>query len=284
MSPPTVAFTLRPGALPPVAISHDVSVYENVIVPFEGSLAGRVVLSPASDLAWRQGARMVVVTNTDASDKSSKAAVKLQAIAKSGADVEFWVDLEHPLADASLKAVAYRKDPMLCVATPRASSTLRRRRKALGQLVTDTVARATVPVLVVGPSADVSRGLAMTELVVVLDCTPSAEGLLDFAVEWCEGFKLRLIATAAPASGTGFTRPDLQQYLDQRVDRVKAPGGVAAELIDEGDEADEVVALLDRHPDAIVLVSANHGKAGGLGGFATKLATTSPRPVLVHAG
>jgi nucleotide-binding universal stress UspA family protein len=261
-----------------------VSVYENVIVPFEGTLSARVVLSPASDLAWRQGARMVVVTNTDASDKSSKAAVKLQAIAKSGADVEFWVDLEHPLADAALKAVAYRKDPMLVVATPRPTGTLRRRRRALGQLVTDVVTRATVPVLVVGPTADVSRGLAMTELIVVLDCTPSAELLLSFAVEWCEAFKLRLVVTAAPAPGTNFTRPDLQQYLDQRVDPLSLPGGVTAELIEEGDEADGVLELIGRHVDAVCLVSVNHGKAGGLGPFSTKVATNSPRPVLVHNG
>ena len=40
----------------------------------------------ANDLAWRCDARMVVVSNTDAGDRSSKAAVKLQAIARSGAE------------------------------------------------------------------------------------------------------------------------------------------------------------------------------------------------------
>src|SRR5579862_4583025 len=98
---------------------------------------------------------MVVVSNTDASDRSSKAAVKLQAIAKSGADVEFWIDLEHPLPEAALKAVAYRQDSMLCVASPRPSGALRKRRRTVGHLVGDVVARATVPVLVIGPQADI---------------------------------------------------------------------------------------------------------------------------------
>jgi hypothetical protein len=262
-------------------------VYENVIVPFDGSLEGRVVLAPSSDLAWRARARMVVVSNTDVSDKSSKAAVKLQAIAKSGADVEFWVDLEHPLADAALKAIAYRQDPIVCVASPRPTGTLRRKRKGLGQLLLDVTSRCTVPMLLIGPQADTSRGLAMTELVTVLDCTPSAEEVLAFAVEWSQSFKLRLTLTAAPAPGTNFTRADLEQYLDQRLDRVGAPGGAGIELIDEGDGldgADGVAALLTARDSAVALVSSNHGKPGGLGVFTTKLASIAPRPILVRPG
>ena len=259
-------------------------VYENVIVPYDGSLDGRVVLAPANDLAWRCNARMVVVSNTDAGDRSSKAAVKLQAIAKSGADVEFWIDLEHPLAEAALKAVAYRQDSMLCVASPRPSGTLRKRRRAVGHLVSDVVARATVPVLVVGPQADIGRGLAMTELVVVLDCTPNAEEVLAFAVDWCKSLKLRMIVTASPAPGTNFSRSDLQQYLDQRVDGFTAPGGVVTELLGGDGEAGGAVTLLEEHDSSVALVSANHGRSGGLGLFASKVVLGANRPVLVRPG
>jgi hypothetical protein len=265
-------------------IGHDVGVYENVIVPFEGTPESRVVLAPASDLAWRCGAHVVVVSNTGASDKSSKAAVKLQAIAKSGADVEFWIDLEDPLAEAALKAVAYRDDPVLCVACPRPSGGRRRRRHVLGQLVSDVTARASVPTLIVGPLADVSRGLAMTELVVVLDCTPSADVLLRFAVEWCSAFKLRLVVTAAPAAGTNFTRPDLHQYIDQRVDQLTAPGGVGIEMLQGDDDVVGLCELLEARDSTVALLSANHGKAGGLGAFTTKVVTSAPRPVLVRPG
>ena len=276
--------TLRADSTPErVGIGHDGRVYENVIVPFDGSPDGRVVLGPANDLAWRCDARMVVVSNTDAGDRSSKAAVKLQAIAKSGADVEFWIDLEHPLAEAALKAVAYRQDSMLCVASPRPTSTLRKRRRSIGHLVSDVVARATVPVLVIGPQADIGRGLAMTELVVVLDCTPTADQLLAFAVAWSRSLKLRMIVTACPAPGTNFSRSDLQQYLDQRVDGLTAPGGVGTELI-QGDDAEAVVELLGERDSSVVAVSANHGKPGGLGIFSSKLALNAPRPVLVRPG
>ena len=259
-------------------------MYENVIVPFDGSLEGRVVLAPANDLAWRCDARMVVVSNTDAGDRSSKAAVKLQAIAKSGADVEFWIDLEHPLAEAALKAVAYRQDSMLCVASPRPTGALRKRRRSVGHLVGDVVARATVPVLVIGPQADIGRGLAMTELVVVLDCTPSAEEVLAFGVAWSKALKLRMVVTASPAPGTNFSSADLQPYLDERVDGLSAPGGVVTELLGGEADAAGVVEMLAERDSSVVLVSANHGKAGGLGIFSTHLVMHAPRPVLVRPG
>jgi nucleotide-binding universal stress UspA family protein len=259
-------------------------VYENVIVPFEGTLESKRVLAPASDLAWRCGAHMVVVSNTDASDKSSKAALKVQAMAKSGSDVEFWVDLEHSVVDAALKAVAYRQGSMLCVATSAPTGALHRKRRGPGQLVQDIVARATVPVLVVGPRADLALGLAMTELVVILDCTPSAESLLAFAIEWATAFKLRLVVAASPAPGTSFSAADLQQYLDQRIDGVSVPGGVRTEGLAEGGGPATVVALLDAHDSAVGLLTANHGKAGGLGSFSEKVVAESPRPVLVRPG
>ena len=70
-------------------------VYENVIVAFDGSGQGRAALAPAGDLAWRCGAKIVIVNNTDASDRASREALKTRAMSLSGADVDFWVDLDH---------------------------------------------------------------------------------------------------------------------------------------------------------------------------------------------
>ncbi len=129
-----------------------------------------------------------------------------------------------------------------------------------------------MPVLVIGPQADIGRGLAMTELVVVLDCTPSADEVLAFGVEWSKAFKLRMIVTASPAPGTNFAPSDLQQYLDQRVEGLTAPGGVGTELMrgQPDGEADAVSELLAERDSSVALISANHGKAGGLGIFAVE--------------
>src|SRR5690606_35541500 len=88
-------------------------VYENVIVPFDGSPQGRGALAPAADLAWRCGARIVIVNNTDASDKASRAELKTRAMSLSGADVDFWVDLEHSLGRALVEAARFRPDPIV---------------------------------------------------------------------------------------------------------------------------------------------------------------------------
>ena len=42
------------------------AVYDNVIVPFDGAMSGRVALAPAADLAWRCGARVVIVNQLQA--------------------------------------------------------------------------------------------------------------------------------------------------------------------------------------------------------------------------
>src|SRR5262245_7669669 len=82
-------------ARPLEAMRHNVAVFQNVIVPFDGSLPARAALAPAADLAWRCGGRIVIVNNTDASDKASRDALKSRAMSMSGADVDFWVDVDH---------------------------------------------------------------------------------------------------------------------------------------------------------------------------------------------
>ena len=90
-------------------------MYQNVIVPNDGTPDARLALAPATDIAWRCGAKTVVVSNTAATDKDSKAAVKLQAMAKSEKEVELWVDLEHRLPEAVLQAAAHSRG---CVVLP----------------------------------------------------------------------------------------------------------------------------------------------------------------------
>ena len=196
--------------------------------------------APANDLAWRCDARMVVVSNTDAGDQSSKAAVKLQAIAKSGADVEFWIDLEHPLAEAALKAVAYRPrlhavrghaptDGHPAQAAPLASATWwatwwpgpacrcwssgRGRHRS-------------------GPGHDRAGGGARLHAQRRRGCWPSR-------VEWCKALKLRLIVTAVAGAGHQLhpVGPPAVPRPAGRWAR-RRPAASATELLQGDDEAD----------------------------------------------
>ncbi|MGZ4683250.1 MAG: hypothetical protein ACXV8G_12390 [Acidimicrobiales bacterium] len=177
-------------------------MYQNVIVPNDGTLEGRSALAPAADLAWRCGARVVNVSNTELSDKSSKAAVKGHAIAQSAADVEFWVDLENDLPVAVLAAAQYRTNPIYCVPSPPTRGLLGRRKGVLAPLAAEVATRAEAAVVVVGPVVDIARGLPMTELVAVLDGRDGSDELVVLAEQWAQLFKLRLVLTAVAGPGS----------------------------------------------------------------------------------
>jgi len=262
-------------------MGHDEQVYENVIVPNDRSREGRIVFAPAADLAWRCGARVVNVSNTDVSSKSAQAAVKQQAIFKTAADVEYWVDLDHTLAEATLKAASFRPAPIICAASAERRSRLFGRRKPqLSSVVATLAEQAEVPVLVVGPVTDTSRGLPMTELVVVLDGTPEGDAVLPSAVTWAEQFKLRLIFTALSEHGPLTDRSSVQQHIDLKANSVEAPGGVGVELVQGAGGVDDLATLLAAHEDAVVMLAA--GPVGTpLSKDGAALILVSPRAVVL---
>ena len=255
-------------------MGHDDPVYENVIVPNDRSREGRIVFAPAADLAWRCGARVVNVSNTDVSGRSAQAAVKQQAIFKTAADVEYWVDLDHTLAEATLKAVSFRPTPIICVASPRPESRLFSGRKSrLSPLVATLTEESPVPVLVVGPATDTSRGLPMTELVVVLDGTPEGDAVVELAVTWAEQLKLHLVFTALSEHGPLTDRSAVQQHLDLNANSVNIAGGVGVELVQGSGGVDDLVSLLAGHEDAVVMM--------GAGPVGTRLSKDSSALILV---
>ena len=102
-------------------------MFHHVIVPFDGTLEARAALAPAADLAWRSGAKVVIVTTFAIDDEVAHFVLKSQAIAKSGADVDFWVDAHAELGDAVLEATRYRSEPIICMASRYRNSGLVRR-------------------------------------------------------------------------------------------------------------------------------------------------------------
>src|SRR6185436_16784588 len=230
------------------------AVYQNVIVPSDGTLEGRSALAPAADLAWRCGARVVNVSNTDLSDKSSKAAVKGHAIAQSAADVEFWVDLENDLPVAALAAAQYRANPIFCVPSPTPRGRLGRRRNALAPVALEVATRAEAAVVVIGPVVDVARGLPMTEIVAVLDGLDGSDELVVLAEQWAQVFKLRLVLTAVAGPGSVDNRATQQHYLEQRAAGRQAPGGVDVELVQGDDAVAGLAELLTEHENCIAMM------------------------------
>ncbi len=262
-------------------------MYDNVIVPFDSSPSGRTALAPAGDLAWRCGGRVVIVTNTDASDKASKAAIKSRAMSQSGSDADFWVDLEHSLGTALVEAAKFRTKPIICVsAKGKPGGLLKGKRWAIPSLVQEVLESSPVPVLVIGPEADTSRGLPMTEIVVSTDGSEDSEQILPLAAEWARSMKLKftLIGVASEKSETTRAESD---YLSERIAELRDRVPEAhSELVRATDPVEGILRFMDAHENAILAMST-HGRTGGsgrsaVGSVAQQVIARSKRAVLLR--
>jgi nucleotide-binding universal stress UspA family protein len=258
------------------------AVYDNVIVPFDGALSGRVALAPAADLAWRCGARVVIVNNTETQSTDAQASLKSRAMSMSGADVDFWVDTSHDLGGALLEAARFRTKPMICMAM-RGKSTLRKR-FSLPPMAEQVFRSADVPVMVIGPSCDTSRGLPMLELVASLDGSVASEQILPLAIEWSRTLKLRLVIVGGVAANKGGSHAGETEYLQGHVEAIRGEvADVRYELIEASDASEGLVSFLRQHEDAVICMST-HGRSKGrglLGNVALSVIGASPRAVVL---
>lgn len=260
-------------------------MYQNVIVPFDGTLSARSALAPAADLAWRCGARVVIVNNTEASDQVSRDALKARAMSMSGADVDFWVDLERSIGQAVIEAAKFRDDPLVCVSVRTRTSGFRRK-QVLTAMAAEVLTGAPAPVLVIGPETDVSSGLGVGELLVALDGSPASEQILPVAVEWAQALRLRVVVAGVVRSGGGGIEAHTGEagYLQNHVAKVsREVDDVDFELLEAVDPASGLADWLAGHPTAIAALTT-HGRGGvddkPLGSVAQAVLLRSRRPLL----
>ena len=260
-------------------------MYQNVIVPFDGPLPARAALAPAADLAWRFGGRVVIVNNTEASDAASRDALKSRAMSMSGADVDFWVDVGGSVGHALVEAARFRDDPIICLPVRTKTGGLRRK-PVVSAVAAEVLRDSPVPVLVIGPETDVSRGLTMGEVVVALDGSAVSEMALPTAMTLAGGLKSRVTLVGVVREGTGGEASHQAEaaYLRGHRDRMAGEGVEATyELIEAVDPATGLIDRLGREDDAIVVMST-HGRSGvddkPLGSVAQGVLLRSPRPML----
>ncbi len=238
-------------------------MYENVIVPFDGTQPGRAALAPAADLAWRCGARIVIVNNTEVNDNASRDALKNRAMSMSGSDVDFWVDTNHDLGEALVEASKFRSNPMICIAMKTKAGL--RKRFSLTPLAEQVFKGAEVPVMVIGPNADTSRGLPMVEIVASLDGSPASEHILRMAGDWARTMKLKLILVGVVADSTPGPHTGELDYLKAHAESLKSQiPDTSYELISAPDPIAGLVDFMRAHTDGVLCMST-HGRSGGKG-------------------
>ncbi len=240
------------------------------------------MLGPTKDLAWRLGARTVIVSNSDASEKASTRALKQKAQSLSGPDTDFWIDHDRSLADAVLAAAEHRSNPLICLAVrPRSGLTLRR--AVLDFAVARILIQASVPVMIVGPSADVTVGLATNELVASLDGSPESEQILPLAARWARELHAPLTLVGVSRTPAEQSRSE-RRYLDDRL--ALLPSGkdpTRSHLIEADEPGKAICAYLRERPGALMMMST-HGRSGvdeePLGSVAQSVLLHASRPVI----
>jgi nucleotide-binding universal stress UspA family protein len=240
-----------------------VTVYDTVIVPFDGAQPGRAALSPATDLAWRCGARVVIVNNTDASDQGARNSLKSRAMSMSSADVDFWVDINRDLGESLLEATRYRPNPLIAITMKNKPGL--RKRFSLTPVAEHVLRLAEVPVLVVGPNTEIDQGLPMTEVVASLDGSPASEQILGLAAYWAHNMSVRLtlvgvVAETSPGPHTGEI-----EYLESHAEALRhhVPD-TSYELLSSSDPVTGLVEYMRTRDDAVLCMST-HGRTGGRG-------------------
>ncbi|MCC5952983.1 MAG: universal stress protein [Acidimicrobiia bacterium] len=261
-------------------------MYENVIVPFDGTVPGRAALAPATDLAWRCGARVVIVNNSEVSDQRSREVLKGRAMSLSGADVDFWVDTDLSLGKAALQAAKHRPAPILCVSARAKPSALDRQRGRVGPVVDEVLLGAACPVLLIGPETDLSRGLPLTEIIVGLDGSPASEAMLPVAAAWARSMKLRLVVGGVVSPKRSDDHQREEHYLQRQTASVQSSAPEARyELVVASEPAAGIVELAATREDAVVAMST-HGRKGSakapLGAAAHRVLSRCPRALLVQ--
>ena len=261
-------------------------MFDYVLVPSDGGPELRAALTPASDLAWRCGAKLVVISTTPATDEASRLMLKSEAIAQSGSDIDFWVDLDHEIGKALVLAASFRPNSIICTAARYKQGGLMRRRTVV-EIPRSVFTETPTPILAIGPDADVSRGLPMGEVVMVHDGSAQCETTLAIAAEWAVRLKLELVIVGllAPTASTDerdWLVPRLEAALADVTGRVPV---ASLEIVESRDPVETMVAFLTEHRESIFVVGPDKdGSATATpGSFGAALLRTAPQALLFPA-
>ncbi len=261
-------------------------MFDYVLVPSDGGPELRAALTPGSDLAWRCGAKLVVISTTPATDEASRLTLKSEAIAQSGADIEFWVDLDHGIGEAVVIAASFRPNSVICTASRYKQGALLRRR-AVVEIPRTVFTETPTPILAMGPETDVSRGLPMGEIVMVHDGSESCAGTVATAAEWALRLKLEFVMVGLLSPNASVDERDwLVERLEAAIADVAGRVPVASLVIVEArDPVDTMAAFLTEHRESILVVGPDKdGSAtASPGSFGAALLRVTPQALFFPA-
>jgi nucleotide-binding universal stress UspA family protein len=259
-------------------------LYDNLIVPFDGSAAARHVSTYAADMARVLEAQLVMVTSAELGSSADLDRLKSHAVAMSQQTVDVWIDAQHKPSLAVAESVHHRPASLVCMATHARTGLWR----AVGGSVAESVLRhVDVPVLLFGPAWEAAPSFHPTRMIVAIDGSRTSEEILPIADEWVArlGLECTMVHVDTGEEHSIGRAPEVAD----RIGQLSAPfveRGAELSIIDASEVPAAIVDLADRHPGAVVAL-ATHGRAGvqrlATGSIAMEVVSAAPVPVLVRS-
>jgi nucleotide-binding universal stress UspA family protein len=272
---------------------EEFTMYKTVIVPVDGSRLAEAALGPATVLAKRCDAEVLLFSVVDDRKRQDARDSYLGGLADqiTGVPVKSLVALGAEPAVAIADVAREEDRAIVCMSTPGRGGVAR---VLLGSVAEDVLRRMIGPVLLTGPHTRPDASPVAGQLMVCLDGSHHGEAILPLAAAWAQQFAMELY---------------LVQVLDPDVERqlraAKVPTGdvredaylarVARRLRDEGIPVDwEVLhgtrsadAIIDRarHPDVSLVALSTLGRTGlrgvAIGSVARHIVHDNPSPTLL---
>jgi len=241
-------------------------VPQTIIVPLDGSAFAERALGPASSVARRTGAPVVVLTARQGGVVMEPATYLSQVAQAAGiADPEPVVIDDRLAASAIVSVTGEARDPLVCMTTHARGGP---GHALFGSVAEEVLRRVSAPVLLVGPrvSSDI---LEPAHLVVGLDGSDCSTAILPVAASLAValGVDLTLVTMVDPtARGGDGAATEMSGEEARNLERLAKGleadcGPVAAKVLAASDPAHAIVEFAASRPGTVVAL-ATHGRTG----------------------
>lgn len=267
-------------------------MYQNIIVPLDGSETAARALGPAVALADDyDGTVTLVSVVTPNGVASATETLRAQAAAAGIDDPEIDLLVSHRSpADHLLEALDTDPASLLCMATTGRS----RLGQALGSVAEELLRARTGPFMLVGPECEPGSFKPQGRMVVTIDGSETGEEILPLASAWSIAYRLepQVVMVVDPEVGAALSRATggdtgahvpveraahrMSQSIERPADWEVLHGrDVAGAIVDHAAEA-----------GASAIAMTTHGRTGlprvVLGSVAMEVVHRAPCPVLIH--
>lgn len=263
-------------------------LYDQIIVPFDGTKEAGAAAQIGADLSALFGAPMLLLTSARTDQPRDVVLLKERAMSMSTDAVEVWVESETTPGRAVASVAAHRSNALVVMASHGRTGV---RRALFGSVAEDVVRAVDTPVLVLGPQCLLRDPVDLRQVVVAVDATDTAQAVLPLAATWADALGLRclLLHVAKPPREKGLPSDPADAF--DFAPLVATLRGVCDDIGTQVVHADDVAEGLAQVVDttaASVVMMATHGRHGldrfTHGSVTADVIRSSTVPVLVQRG